>query len=59
MTLREDLLSPSLGCGVAVHLLRYPADSSAAAVIVRLPDTSQLAIPEWMFEARVYEDLRV
>jgi hypothetical protein len=36
--------------GVVVQLVRYLRRGSAAVVIVRLPDGSQLAIPEWMLK---------
>jgi hypothetical protein len=45
--------------GSAVQLIRYLRRGSAAVVIVRLPDASQLAIPEWMLKPESCEDLKV
>jgi hypothetical protein len=45
--------------GVAVQLVRYLRHGSAAVVIVRLPDSSQLAISEWMLKPEACEELRV
>jgi len=40
-------------------LIRYLRRGSAAVVIVRLPDSSQVAVPEWMLKPEVCEDLKV
>ena len=45
--------------GAAVQVVRYLRRDSAAVVIVRLPDTSQLAIPEWMLKPEACEELKV
>src|SRR5436305_3497690 len=45
--------------GLAVQLIRYLRRGSAAVVIVRLPDGSQLAVPEWMLKPEVCEGVRV
>src|SRR5205823_1030193 len=45
--------------GATVQLVRYLRRGSAAVVIVRLPDSSQLAIPEWMLKPEACEELRV
>jgi hypothetical protein len=39
--------------------MRYLRRGSAAVVIVRLPDSTQLAIPEWMLKPEACEELRV
>jgi hypothetical protein len=44
--------------GVTVQLVRY-LRRSAAVVIVRLPDSSQLAIPEWMLKPESCEGLKI
>jgi hypothetical protein len=45
--------------GVTVQLVRYLRRGIAAVVIVRLPDDSQLAIPEWMLKPDSCEGLKV
>ena len=45
--------------GVAVQLVRYLRRGSSAVVIVRLPDNSQLAIPEWMLKPEACEELKL
>jgi hypothetical protein len=45
--------------GVAVQLIRYLRRGSAAVVIVRLPDSSQLTIPEWMLKPDACEELKI
>jgi hypothetical protein len=45
--------------GVAVELVRYLRRGNAAVVIVRLPDSSQLATPEWMLKPEACEDLKI
>jgi hypothetical protein len=45
--------------GVTVQLVRYLRRGSAAVVIVRLPDSSQLAIPEWMLKPESCEELKI
>jgi hypothetical protein len=47
------------GYGLTVQLIRYLRRGSAAVVIVRLPDNSQLAIPEWMLKPEACEELKV
>lgn len=42
----------------AVQVIRYLRRGSAAVVIVRLLDGSQLAVPEWMLKPEVCEGLR-
>lgn len=44
---------------MAVQLVRYLRRGSSAVVIVRLPDSSQLAIPEWMLKPEACEELKV
>ena len=45
--------------GVAVQLVRYLRRGSSAVVIVRMLDSSQLAIPEWMLKPEACEELKV
>jgi hypothetical protein len=45
--------------GVTVQLVRYLRRGSAAVVIVRLPDSSQLALPEWMLKPESCEELKI
>jgi len=45
--------------GLAVQLIRYLRRGIAAVVIVRLPDGSQVAVPEWMLKPEVCEGLIV
>jgi hypothetical protein len=45
--------------GVTVQLVRYLRRGSAAVVIVRLPDSSQLAMPEWMLKPEVCQELKI
>jgi len=45
--------------GVAVQLVRYLRRGSAAVVIVRLPNDSQLALPEWMLKPEACEELKI
>ena len=45
--------------GVTVQLVRYLRRGGAAVVIVRLPDGSQLAIPEWMLKPESCEELKI
>ena len=44
---------------MAVQLVRYLRRGIAAVVIVRLPDNSQFAIPEWMLKPEACEDLKL
>ena len=43
--------------GVEVELVRYLRPDTAAVLIVRLPDGSQLAIAEWMLSPEICEQL--
>lgn len=45
--------------GAEVELVRYLRRGSAAVVIVRLPDGSHLAIPEWMLDSEACERLTI
>jgi hypothetical protein len=45
--------------GVAVQLVRYLRRGHAAVVIVRLPDSSQLAVPEWMLKPETCDGLKL
>jgi hypothetical protein len=45
--------------GIAVQLVSYLRRGSAPVVIVRLPDNSQLALPEWMLRPEICEELKI
>jgi hypothetical protein len=45
--------------GTTVQVVRYLRRGSAAVVVVRLPDGSQLATPEWMLKPEACEELKV
>jgi hypothetical protein len=45
--------------GATVQLVRYLRRGSSAVVIARLPDSSQLAIPEWMIKPETCDGLKL